>query len=213
MKDSGIGEIIIANDFVLEVENLKAKIPNTRIFPFASDEFKKGEFKIKHAREAIDESCISSNVLKTIILAADKFNIEAQNALLKVLEEPPNNVKFILVTKYKSAILPTILSRLLIINKRTKSNIPPFELNINHLSLESIMTFLDGFGFQVKREEIRLKLTSLLFAVREANLALNRRELDCFSKAMIEIESYEQPKYVFLKLLLMLLEHKRRGKI
>lgn len=206
---SNIGEIIISNDFVLEVENLKAQIPNTRIFPFAPEEFKKGEFKIKHAREAIDESCIAESVLKTIILAADKFNIEAQNALLKVLEEPPNNVKFILITKYKSAILPTILSRLLLTNKRTKSDIPSFDLDINHLTLEGIMDFLENLGFQMKREEIRLKLTSLLFAVREANLMLSFRELDCFSKAMIEIESYEQPRFIFLKLLLMLLEHKR----
>lgn len=206
---SNIGEIIISNDFVLEVENLKAQIPNTRIFPFAPEEFKKGEFKIKHAREAIDESCIAESVLKTIILAADKFNIEAQNALLKVLEEPPNNVKFILIAKYKSAILPTILSRLLLTNKRTKSDIPSFDLDINHLTLEGIMDFLENLGFQMKREEIRLKLTSLLFAVREANLMLSFRELDCFSKAMIEIESYEQPRFIFLKLLLMLLEHKR----
>lgn len=212
-NQSTIGEIIISNDFALEVANLKAQIPNTRIFPFSSDEFKKGEFKIKHAREAIDESAIAENALKTIILAADKFNIEAQNALLKVLEEPPQNVKFILITKYKSAILPTILSRLLLTNKRTKSDIPPFDLDINRLSIEGIMGFLDKLsssGFQMKREEIRLKLTSLLFAVREANLALNQRELDCFSKAMIEIESYEQPRYIFLKLLLMLLEHQKR---
>lgn len=209
-NQSSIGEIIISNDFAREVENLKAQIPNTRIFPFSSDEFKKGEFKIKHAREAIDESAIAETSLKTIILAADKFNIEAQNALLKVLEEPPQNVKFILITKYKSAILPTILSRLLLINKRTKSDIPPFDLDINRLSLEGIMGFLENLGFQMKREEIRLKLSSLLFAVREANLPLNQRELDCFSKAMIEIESYEQPRYIFLKLLLMLLEHQKR---
>ena len=210
MSDSGIGEIIISNDFAMEVANLKERIPNVRVFPFAPEEFKKGEFKIKHAREAIDESAIAETSQKTIILAADKFNIEAQNALLKVLEEPPQNVKFILITKYKSAILPTILSRLLLINKRTKSDIPPFPLDITRLNLEGIMGFLEGFGFQVKREEIRLKLASLLFAVREANLVLNERELNCFNKAMIEIESYEQPKYVFLKLLLMLLEHNKR---
>lgn len=210
IANSGIGEIIITNDFALEVANLKESIPNTRIFPCAPEEFKKGEFKIKHAREAIDESVIAETSQKTIILAADKFNIEAQNALLKVLEEPPQNVRFILVAKYKSAILPTILSRLILTNKRTKSDTPPFPLDITRLNLEGIMGFLEGFGFQDKREEIRTKLTSLLFAVREANLTLNRKELDCFSKAMVEIESYEQPRYIFLKLLLMLLEHKKR---
>lgn len=204
-----IGEIIITNDIYEEVENLKATYKNTRVFPIG-EEFKKGEFKIKNAREAIDESYISSNELKTIILAADKFNIEAQNALLKALEEPPNNIKFILVTRYKSAILRTILSRLIVVNKKTKTQIPPFVLDLNNLSLQNITEFLEGFGFQVKREEIRLTLASLLNAVKEAKFTLNERELDCFNKAMIEIESYEQPKYIFLKLLLMLLNYKKR---
>lgn len=206
-----IGELIIVNDIYDEVENLKAKYKNTRIFPIGED-FKKGEFKIKHARDAIDESAISSNELKTIILAADKFNIEAQNALLKALEEPPNNIKFILVARYKSAILQTIISRLIITNKRTKTHIPPFPLDLNNLSLQNITEFLEGFGFATKREDMRITLASLLNAVREARLALSDKELDCFNKAMIEIDSYEQPKYVFLKLLLMLLTHKKRQK-
>ena len=33
------------------------------------------------------------------------------NAILKILEEPPNNTTFILVTDYKADLLPTILSR------------------------------------------------------------------------------------------------------
>ena len=33
------------------------------------------------------------------------------NAILKILEEPPDNTTFILVTDYKADLLPTILSR------------------------------------------------------------------------------------------------------
>ncbi|MGX3011069.1 DNA polymerase III subunit delta' [Helicobacter sp. 23-1044] len=205
-----MNEIIIANDIFAKVQILRDSIQNTRIYPISPDEFKKGEFKIKHAREAINESTIAESSLKTIILVGEKFNIEAQNALLKVLEESPQNVKFILVTKYKSAILPTILSRLLIKNERTKSDILPFALDVSRLNLEGIMAFLEGFGFDEKRENIRAKVASLLFAVREAGLSLNERELNCFDKAIREIESYEQPKYIFLKLLLMLLEHNKR---
>ena len=36
---------------------------------------------------------------------------ESANALLKILEEPPKNTIFILVTDKKSALLPTIMSR------------------------------------------------------------------------------------------------------
>lgn len=37
--------------------------------------------------------------------------IEAQQALLKLLEEPPKHVRFLLTSEYPSMILPTILSR------------------------------------------------------------------------------------------------------
>jgi DNA polymerase-3 subunit delta' len=46
-----------------------------------------------------------------LILSADKMNIQAQNALLKVLEEPPGNTFFILAATGISSLLPTILSR------------------------------------------------------------------------------------------------------
>ncbi|KXW56785.1 AAA family ATPase [Ferrovum sp. PN-J185] len=42
---------------------------------------------------------------------ADALNINAANALLKALEEPPNNMLFILVANDIKKILPTILSR------------------------------------------------------------------------------------------------------
>lgn len=46
-----------------------------------------------------------------LILDADKMNVQAQNALLKVLEEPPQNTFFILTATQLPPLLPTILSR------------------------------------------------------------------------------------------------------
>lgn len=46
-----------------------------------------------------------------IFLEADNFNIEAANAFLKTLEEPPPHVYFILVTDHPERLLPTIVSR------------------------------------------------------------------------------------------------------
>lgn len=46
-----------------------------------------------------------------IIEAADTATEQAQNALLKVLEEPPGNTVFILVAHRDSPLLPTIVSR------------------------------------------------------------------------------------------------------
>ncbi len=46
-----------------------------------------------------------------VISAADKLTISAANALLKILEEPPDNTYFLLVTQRVQHITPTIVSR------------------------------------------------------------------------------------------------------
>lgn len=46
-----------------------------------------------------------------LIRPAEKMNIAAANSLLKLLEEPPDGVVFILLAEQISTILPTILSR------------------------------------------------------------------------------------------------------
>jgi len=47
---------------------------------------------------------------------ADKMNVQGQNALLKVLEEPPEYCVFILIAENAHALLPTIRSRAVIKN-------------------------------------------------------------------------------------------------
>lgn len=51
-----------------------------------------------------------------VIIKAERLTIEAQNALLKLLEEPPLHVKLLLETDLPLTLLPTILSRCHIIN-------------------------------------------------------------------------------------------------
>ncbi|KAF0153410.1 MAG: DNA polymerase III delta prime subunit [Ignavibacteria bacterium] len=52
------------------------------------------------------------NIMRFIIIIdSELMNDQAQNALLKNLEEPPNGVFFILLTSQKEKLLPTIVSR------------------------------------------------------------------------------------------------------
>ncbi|BED91880.1 MAG: hypothetical protein CfP315_0422 [Candidatus Improbicoccus pseudotrichonymphae] len=52
-----------------------------------------------------------------IIKNSDKMTFQAQNALLKILEEPPENVYFILLCENHRNLLPTIISRLCFLDK------------------------------------------------------------------------------------------------
>ncbi len=199
-----IGEIILTNDIQAQIDEITSNTSNSRIF-FKSD------FSIDDAKMAIEESFVSSNTMKHIILAGDKFNIYAQNALLKILEEPPYNTHFTLITKSKNAILPTIISRMIVRNKKTKTIIKDFEIPLENLTLEAIMKFVNKLNnVNVKREEIKEYIESLLFSVKKANIVLNSDELDYFNRAILQLESYENPKYILLQLLLMILEHKRK---
>lgn len=51
-----------------------------------------------------------------IIKNAERMQIQAQNALLKLIEEPPQNILFVLCCERKDSLLPTILSRVTVYN-------------------------------------------------------------------------------------------------
>lgn len=198
-----IGEIILTNDIVFEIENIKLKYQNHRIY-FESN------FKIDNARAVIDECYISSNTLKCIVIAGDNFNIQAQNTLLKVLEEPPLNIKFILIAKSKNSILPTILSRMIIVNRKTAIEREDFDLDLKNINLDLIRDYIKDLNY-LSKEDTRAKIEDLLFSVKKLNIRLNSVELDCFSNAISQAESGGNAKYIFLVLLLMILENKRRN--
>ena len=53
-----------------------------------------------------------------IVNEADKMTVQAQNALLKTLEEPPEYVVIMLLTENVNSLLPTILSRCVVLNMK-----------------------------------------------------------------------------------------------
>lgn len=72
------------------------------------------EIKVETARRIRNEASILPNEgdRKVFILHhADRMNTSAQNALLKILEEPPNYVFFILISAQPGVLLQTIRSR------------------------------------------------------------------------------------------------------
>ncbi|MGN1030808.1 MAG: ATP-binding protein [Butyricicoccaceae bacterium] len=73
-----------------------------------------GEIKVETARAIRADSAVrpSESARRVFLIRhAHKMNPSAQNALLKVLEEPPAYAFFVLMSENADAILPTILSR------------------------------------------------------------------------------------------------------
>ncbi|MBU3668602.1 MAG: hypothetical protein FGM57_01390 [Candidatus Taylorbacteria bacterium] len=59
---------------------------------------------------------------KGIVIIADTFSHQAQNALLKTLEEPTLGTHFFILTSTSSVFLPTILSRVQVIRRSTDTD-------------------------------------------------------------------------------------------
>ena len=65
-----------------------------------------------------------------IVDFADTMNLNSQNALLKILEEPPNATYFILIAESKAHLLDTVISRCITLTLST----PPTEEAIEYIS-------------------------------------------------------------------------------
>lgn len=58
-----------------------------------------------------------------IIHEAEKMTVQAQNALLKTIEEPPSYVRFLLLATYTHSFLPTVLSRCVLVKLKPISDV------------------------------------------------------------------------------------------
>ncbi len=98
-----------------------ASLSHPDCFFFASNGEKVSVDDIRSISERAYLAPNEANGKVFILEEADTYNTQSQNALLKILEEPPENVFFILTSAAKNALLPTVRSRVCILSGREKS--------------------------------------------------------------------------------------------
>lgn len=105
-----------------------------------------------------------------IIERADTMNIQAQNALLKTLEEPPAHAVFLLLAERAEAFLPTILSRVV-------------TMQLRPLAEETIAAYLR------ERERLSEEESHILAAYAQGHIgqALELREDEAFRQMREDI--------------------------
>ncbi|AXX89793.1 DNA polymerase III subunit delta' [Arcobacter suis] len=199
--------ILIVNDIEITLSELLPNYPihSTRIIKNEEKE----EFLLIQATQAIKEAYIASSEKKYIFLCGSTFRKEAQNSLLKILEEPPKNVVFIIITNSKSSLLPTIYSRLPY--KYLKKSILKNEsiLDINKLDLKDIYNFLKD-NQKISKNEAKDIVESILIKVNKQKIKLSHKELDFFSKSIKLLELNSRPINVLTTLLLSMANQKNK---
>ena len=172
-------QIVICQDLEYAKEYVLQNIHTRLVKSFFTD-----EFKVENAAAVVKEAYIAEEEHKYIILGALSYNIYAQNALLKLLEEPPRNIIFIVISRSKNALLPTIRSRLPQKILQVEKNDISLDLDIAHLDLTQIFDFLAKHR-HVGKEELKEIIQKLLYeSVVVHGIKLNAQELDMFDKTL-----------------------------
>lgn len=151
--------------------------------------------QIREFQNRVSEKPIISNKKVYIINDSDKMTVEAQNCLLKTLEEPPEFVTIILIGSNENAFLNTIKSRCMIlhfekiqnqiIKKYIKEN---YDLNLDSCNITDFFQGSIGKAIQVKeKKELYEKIEQIINSLEKKDKIeiLNMSEIIYKSKEEI----------------------------
>ncbi|WP_295023465.1 DNA polymerase III subunit delta' [Sulfurimonas sp.] len=191
------GYILVSTEIEKEVNKLVAELKPSRVVSFIEE-----DFKLEHAKAVVAESYISESETKYIIIAASTFGREAQNSLLKILEEPPRNIEFIIISPTKSNLLPTVRSRLPIVNGEKLHTIKEVELNLAKIDYAQVFKFLKA-NARVTKTEAKELIEGLYYRATVVDmLMLSTKQLDSFDRAYRLLELNSRAQSVFAELIM-----------
>lgn len=207
MIEKNSSTILIVNNIDETLQSLIVTLPSHSYRVIRNEE--KDDFLTAQAQQTIKEAYIASNETKYIILCGNSFRIEAQNSLLKVLEEPPKNIVFVIITTSKSNILPTILSRMP--HKYLKKRIDRIDIDFDffRMDLKNLYQFLKE-NQKIGKKEAKAIIESILFKINSQKIKLTQKELDAFSNAIKLLELNSRPIHILTTLLLTIIHRKHR---
>ncbi len=192
--------ILVCKNLQIAYDSLKEELAGQNCKYFTKDS--KDDFLLDDAKNVVKEAYIAESDTKILILGAKSYNIYAQNSLLKILEEPPRNIIFILVCETKNIFLPTIRSRLL--SKELKSNENKIDINldIKNLDLAKIYDFVKE-NSRISKNDLKSLIQGIVnIAIRENQISFNTKEMEHFEKLLQLAELNTRPNNILISLLL-----------
>lgn len=207
MFENERGGILITHEMEERAKEIEASRHPLRCVTFMCD-----DFKIEDAKEVIAEAYKSEERIKTLILGAKTFTVPAQNALLKILEEPPKNIVFILIAPNKSTFLPTVRSRLSLKQEHTERHYEILPITLKNLDLSGLFAFVKEYD-RLKKHEAKGLIEQLMYqAIHIEKLSLTSAQLEGFEKALRLIELNSRFQSVLVMVLMNFLREVKRGR-
>lgn len=130
---------------------------------------------------------------RVALLSFHTITLPAQNALLKILEEPRVGVRFILVTTNQEALIPTLLSRLQLQSLPLQEVLYKKEATLflatphkERMKLASVTSLLNATDEEKRKDREGVKL----FILSIATLLGTKQELHKETQEVLEVASY-----------------------
>lgn len=109
--NDGIGKSILAKYIAAQIINRRDDIENVDIVKYYPSSISFGVDDVRNVINEVGKKPYEGDRKVLILYKCDKLTIQAQNALLKTIEEPPKGVYLILLSDSLEMILDTIQSR------------------------------------------------------------------------------------------------------
>lgn len=199
-------KIVIAETETRRGEYITRELASLRINPadivsleLAEDKEHIGISQVRDFTRQMILSPMASVTRAGVIANAQLLTPEAQNALLKIIEEPPKNAVFILGSDSPDALLPTVISRCQIVNIAHEPRTSSDDMLAPPAQIESLIASSPGVilstvqSIAADRNATKLWTISAIHTTRDMLLSelrgnKNPRRLDLLSRTIRALE-------------------------
>lgn len=182
-------EIIITQNPDGYINELKQSVKICKIY-------KDDDFLLDDAKSIMQNAYLIEEYDKYFVLSYKDYSIQAQNYMLKLLEEPPAKVYFKILVSSKNILLPTIKSRL--ISRKLDSYKNDFEIKIDLKN----MNYLDIANYNIDKANLSDFISALIKQCYKNNIKLSKDLLEEFYKCYELSKVNSNPKIITSRLLL-----------
>jgi DNA polymerase-3 subunit delta' len=178
-------------------EQIRQELSEFEIFWFQKEKILLDDVKI-----ISDEVFISTGSEKYIIIETNEIATITQNALLKMFEEPPSNVYFLIIVPSKSILLSTIRSRFPIfeLKNREEFNSPVPIPKLENFRLQDLKAFLKDVS--KINHDVAIKIIEEIFIQNKQNFHFQSDDFKRLQKAIQLLNLNSNLEQIFTMFLL-----------
>jgi DNA polymerase-3 subunit delta' len=178
-------------------EQIQHELSEFEIFWFQKEKILLDDVKI-----ISDEVFISTGSEKYIIIETNEIATITQNALLKMFEEPPSNVYFLIIVPSKSILLSTIRSRFPIfeLKNREEFNSPVPIPKLENFRLQDLKAFLKDVS--KINHDVAIKIIEEIFIQNKQNFHFQSDDFKRLQKAIQLLNLNSNLEQIFTMFLL-----------